>query len=216
MLEHGQDATLSGGIGRGVGFRSLEAQVAYSPVSHIGLMGNFAQAGSRDIENKTATGAFVHFMEGGVGLYQSVGKSCASLFGGYGKGRIFNHYGKELYSRFLIERWFVQPALLYQHNYFIIGVGLRFNYLTYSKGETAFNISEDELYAIRTIEERSPFFLPEAAIQLGMDFSPVAVNFSLTTITAKTHAYNYSRYNSQLSFTFDVGDLLVLMRKKKK
>lgn len=215
VLEHALDATLGGRMGRGTGFQSYEGQLSFSPVRYVGMMGNYAQAGGKAVKELRETGGSMRFWEAGLGAYQPIGKSCASLFGGYGEGEVFNSYGNDLYSRFLIERWFVQPALMYQDNYFTAGMAIRFNYLVYSKGETAYNTSADQLLAIRSIEDKSPFFLPELGFQVGMDFSPFSLHLALGNIFSRTEHYNFSRFNSQIGITLDIGDLVWLKRNKK-
>ncbi len=202
------DAALTLGVGRGSGYRALEAQVAYSPLRHVGIMVNYFSAGSKDVENQKEVGGRQRFAEGGIGMYQRAKKGSASLFVGYGQGYVYNYYDQERYSRFQLERWFVQPSLMYHDKYFRGGVAFRFNHLRYTGGETAFNIEEQELQAIRTIEERSPFFLPELGIHVGMDFSPFSLNLSLTNIFSKTYNLNFARFNSNFSITFDIGKVV--------
>lgn len=207
------DASLSIGVGRGSGYRALETQVAYSPIRHVGIMFNYLGAGSKDVEKQVEVGGLQRFAEGGVGMYQHAEKGTASLFVGYGQGYVHNYYGQERYSRFQITRMFVQPSLMYHDKYFRGGLAFRFNHLIYTEGETAFNIEEQELQAIRTIEERSPFFLPELGVQVGMEFSPFSLNLSLTNIFPKTYNMNFARFNSHFSLTFNLGKAV---SKKKK
>jgi len=207
------DASFTLGVGRGSGFRALEAQVAYSPIRHVGIMFNYFGAGEKAVEQQKEIGGLQRFAEGGIGAYQHSEKGTASLFVGYGQGFVHNFYGQERYSRFQITRMFVQPSLMYHDKYFRGGLALRFNHLVYTDGETAFNIEERELQAIRTIEERSPFFLPEMGIQVGMELSPFSLNLSLTNIFPKTYNMNFARFNSNFSLTFNLGNVL---RKKKK
>lgn len=202
------DATLTVGVGRGSGYRALEAQVAYSPLRHVGIMFNYFNAGAKAVEQQTAVGGRQRFAEGGIGAYQQGKLGTASLFVGYGQGYVFNHYGQDLYSRFQVARLFVQPSLMYHDKYFRGGLAFRFNRLVYTEGETAFNIDDQQLMAIRNIEERSPLFLPELGIHVGMDFSPFSLNLSLTNIFPKTYNLNFARFNSSLSLTFDLGKVL--------
>jgi hypothetical protein len=212
-LAYRNDASLTLGVGRGSGFRALEAQMAYSPMNHVGIMFNYFGAGDKGVERQEEIGGLQRFAEGGVGAYQHAEKGTASLFVGYGQGFVHNYYGQERYSRFQVTRVFVQPSLMYHDKYFRGGLALRFNRLVYTEGETAFNIEEQELQAIRTIEERSPFFLPEMGIQVGMELSPFSLNLSLTNIFPKTYNMNFARFNSNFSLTFNLGKV---MRKQKK
>ena len=208
------DAALTVGVGRGTGYRALEAQVAYSPLRHVGIMVNYFSAGSKDVENQKEVGGRQRFAEGGIGVYEHAKKGTLSLFVGYGQGYVHNYYNQERYSRFQITRMFVQPSLMYHDKYFRGGLAFRFNHLTYTEGETAFNIEDEELMAIRTIEERSPFFLPELGIHVGMDFSPFSLNLSLTNIFSKTYNLNFARFNSNFSITFDIGKVVTKGKKQ--
>jgi len=216
VLSHSQDASVTVGMGRGSGYRALEVQTCYSPMPHIAVMANYFNGGSKDVEKQLVQGGRGQFLEGGAGIYQSVTKSCASLFAGYGQGYFYNYYNQERFSRLVIQRWFVQPGLMHQDQFFRGGVAIRFNYLSYAKGETSFNIEDQELNAIRTIEQRAPLFLPELGLHAGMNFAPFSLNLSLTNIFPKTYNLNFARFNTNLSLTLDIGNVMKNSREKKK
>ncbi len=208
MMSEKNDAALTVGIGRGSGYRALEVQAAYSPLRHVAIMFNYFDAGSKEVERLKETGGRGKLTEAGAGVYQGMTNGCISLLAGYGQGYFFNNYGLERISRFEVQRWFVQPALMYQDKFFRGGLAIRLNRLYYSEGETAFNIDENELNAIQNIEERSVFFLPELGIHTGINFAPFALNLSLTTIFPKTYNLNFARFNSNFSLTLDIGRMV--------
>jgi hypothetical protein len=145
-------------------------------------------------------------MELAVGAYQALERGSASVFAGVGQGRLYNSYMGDNFSRFTVRRYFVQPALAYRDKSVQMGVALRLSRLSYPKGESSFDIEQNELDAIRKIEKEAPFFVPELGLSGGIAFSPFAVLLNITSVFPEMAGLHFSRFNGNLMLTFDFGE----------
>lgn len=207
VLAKKNDARLGAGLGWGPDFNSFEAQGVYSPIQHGAVMLNFFNAGSNDIEKGGELGTRFRFAELAVGAYQALERGSASVFAGVGQGRLYNNYGNENFSRFTIQRWFVQPTLAYRGDAFQGGLALRLSRLSYPKGESSFDIEESDLAAIRKIEKDAPLFLPELGLSASVGLSPFVLAVNLTSVFPDMPGFNFSRFNTNLTLTLDFGEI---------
>lgn len=205
VLNQKNDAAITLGIGRGSGFRALELQGVYSPIKHLAIMANYFGGGDSQVKNLTEIGASGRSFDVGIGGYQAMNNGSSSLFVGVSEGSVLNHYGNETKSELKMRRWFVQPGVTYNDNFFRGGIAIRINRLEFVSGETDFKIDENELNAIRNIEKQAPFFLPELGVHVGMNFYPFSLNLCLSTIFPKTYGLRFSRFNSCFSLTYYIG-----------
>jgi hypothetical protein len=170
-------------------------------------MVNYFMTGGGDIRKNVEQGTRFTFGEVGLGAYSSLERGSASIFAGMGEGQLYNHYGAGNFSNFHIRRWFVQPALAYRDRFFQGGLALRLSRLIYTNGETSFDIDEDDLAAIRKIEEQTPLFLPELGLSASVGFSPFVLSVSLTSVFPDVEGFNFSRFNTNLMLSLDFGQL---------
>ncbi len=200
-----------GGAGVGMSWGSdyfaVEAQGVFSPVKNVALMLNFLNAGAGDIRKNDKEGTSFRFLELGLGGYYPLERGSASIFAGIGQGNLYNYYGAENYSDFTLRRFFIQPGLMYEDNFFTCGLALRFSRVSYPKGESSFDIDPSELASIRKIEEDSPFFLPELGLTGGLKFSPFRLSINLASVFPDVPGLNFSRFNSNLMLTFNFGEM---------
>ncbi len=215
-LTHRFDGSVGVGFGRGEWLKSGEVQLAFSPANHVAMVANALSTGSKDILEGTFQGSRYQFWEAGMGVYQAYKHGSISLLAGMGQGELDNNYAVNRQSSFSIRRWFVQPGIAYQDNYFSGGVAFRFNRLEYLRGETDYAIEEYDLKAIRTIEENAPFFLPELGLRTGMHFSPVAINIHLTLVFPSLADLNYTMSNYTFALSLDIGELTKKKGKRRK
>lgn len=206
-LTHRFDASIGIGIGRGEWLRSKELQLSFSPVKHVALVANAMLSGSKSVREHREQGSAYQFWEAGLGVYQPYKKGSVSLLAGIGQGELENTHELNRQSAFSTRRWFVQPGISYQDDYFVGGVAFRINRLEYLGGETDFAIDEYDLKAIRAIEANSPFFLPELGLQAGMHFRPLSVKIHLTLVFPSLADLNYTMSNYTLMLNLDMGEL---------
>ncbi|MFN0037232.1 MAG: hypothetical protein ACKVUS_19410 [Saprospiraceae bacterium] len=210
LVEKG-DATLGIGWGRGNAFQALELQGVYSPVQHWAVMANYFGARVEDVRSLADQGTDSYFWEAAVGAYEKLPKGSASLFAGFGTGRLFSNFGSGNSAEFGLQRWFLQPGMAYQSHRFQAALALRLTRLAYSRGEVSFSIEQRYLQNIQNVEKNAPFFLPELGIQAGMRFEPVNISLSICSIFPNTDNLAFARVNTSLSLAVDFG----VGRKKK-
>lgn len=201
------DGTLALGLGRGEWLRSREIQLHFSPVRHLALVANAMLTGSKDIIDRDVEGSRYAFWEAGAGYYQAYAKGTVSLLAGMGQGNLNSTYNPNRKSHFETRRWFVQPGIAYQDQYFSGGVAIRLNRLEYPFGETDYALDEFDLKAIRAIEQNAPFFLPELGIRGGLHFRPVTINIHLTLVFPSLGDLNYTMSNFTMMFGMNMGEL---------
>ena len=207
LLMEKNNASFGAGLGWGTDFNAFEVQGVYSPIPHGAVMFNYFNTGSKDIEQGDELGTRFRFAELAAGAYQALEHGSASVFAGVGQGRLYNNYGSENFSRFTLRRWFVQPSLAYRDHLFQCGVALRLSRLAYPKGESSFDIEEEDLAAIRKIEEDAPFFLPELGLTGSVRLSPFVLTVNLTSVFPDMEGLHFSRFNTNLTLAFDFGEL---------
>lgn len=193
------------GIGWGGDYIAAEVQGIYSPYPHAAIMLNGFITNSGAVRRNEEEGSGLRFLELGLGAYQKLERGSASIFAGVGQGGLYSFYGLEKYSRFTLRRYFLQPGLMYQNKLFRCGLALRLSRISYPKGESAFDIDQEELTAIRKIEEDAPFFLPELGLSGGIVLGSCFLAFNLTSVFPDVPGLNFSRFNTGLMLTVEFG-----------
>lgn len=203
----GQKGDGDAGIGMswGSNYFAMEAVGVYSPKQHWALMVNALTTMTGEVRRKEDVGTVIRFLELGLGAYQSFERGAGSIFAGVGQGNLFSHYGGGNFSQFTIRRYFVQPGLMYEDQMFRCGLALRLSRLSYPKGESSFDIDVNELNAIRKIEADAPFFLPELGLTGGIVIAPCVLAIQLASVFPDVPGLNFSRFNMNLTLTYDFG-----------
>lgn len=197
-----------------------EIQAVYSPFRHIALMYNdmkISHTQSSD-EFAIAESGKGHLWEGGVGGYYHFRPMTFSLFGGYGRGYAENSFGfivpgsdVESRSKLNYERWFFQPGFVLQTRGLRFGIAMRQIWLRYNEGSVDVdNMPDDELSAIRTIEQDSPFSLTEFGLTLGFRMRPFTFTFNSVSLFGEEAYYEYIRFapnNFNFMVTLDLYEL---------
>lgn len=207
VLTEKNDAGIGAGMGWGSNYFALEMQGVYSPLRHAAIMINGYSSGSGDVRRDEEIGAGFRFLELGLGAYHVLERGSGSIFAGVGQGNLYNFYGNENFSQFTVRRYFVQPGLMYEDNFFRCGLALRLSRISYPKGESSFDIDENELAAIRKIEDDSPFFMPELGLSGGIVLPPCILSINITTVFPDAPGLNFSRFNMNLMLTFELGKM---------
>lgn len=208
------DVIIGLGWGRGDAFQALELQGVYSPIPHLAVMVNYFSARLKDVRKFYDQGTDSYFGEAALGAYEQMPKGSASIFAGYGTGRLFSNYrpgATDLNSDLTVKRLFIQPGLSYRSNLFQAALALRLSRLVYNKGRVSYNIDSPYLFYIQNVDKESPLFLPELGLQSGIRIKPVTISLNITSIFPNTNNLNFSRLNANCSVAVDFG-----LRKKQK
>ena len=204
-LTQSGDVHLGLGWGRGLVMQSLEIQAAYSPMRHLAIMANYLGDRQKNVRKQIDTGTDYYLWEAGVGVYEKLPKGSASVFAGYGGGELYNNFEFERVAEFNLQRWFIQPGINYRSNFFQAGIALRLSHLTFKDANISYSIEEPYLQYIKNIEQKSPMFLPELGLQIGMRLKPVTISLNIVSIFPDTENWNFSRLNTGLCIALDLN-----------
>lgn len=207
QLKDKYDSSLGVGYGRTLSSRSLEMQVAFSPLRHGAVMVNYMDARRKAVTRQQDIGTSSQFAEIGIGAYESTVHGTASVFVGYGQGTIFTNYQLNRTVSFDFRRWFIQPALVYRRNLFEYGVALRVNHLVYYHAEIDYSISSDELQRIQAIESKTPIFLPELGLHAGIVLAPCTFMLNITNLFYDVSSFNFERMSHTFLLSFNLGSM---------
>ena len=201
------DASIGIGLSRGTGAEAFEIQADYSPVKGVGIIASYMNAGDKEVLRNTLEGFKYRFYEIGAGLYETIPRATFSLLGGFGSGNIYNYYQGDEFADLDIRRGFIQPSFLYHDDFFQGGICMRLSRVYYNKGKIAVAIPPQDLEAIRTIERKSPFFLPEIGISGGMKLGPILLSIKVCGIFPRTDNLAFARINSSVFLSAELGKL---------
>lgn len=205
QLQGRYDSSLGAGLRRGSDTNGTEWQLAFSPVKHGAVMLNYFDGHHKAIRKQQEEGSSSQSAEIGLGAYETLAHGTASLFIGYGQGSIFSNYSLSRSVALDLQRWFIQPAMIFRNHNFEWGLALRFNRLVYSHAEVDFSISESDLQPLQAIEAQSPFFIPEFGLHAGIVFKPCTLTIDMTSLFYDTNTFNFERLNSAFLLTVDLG-----------
>lgn len=210
------DLIFSAGLIRGRNLTGYEFQGVYSPVRNLAVLANYFNAGSNNIKKDNMVGTKMTFGEIGIGAYQKVTNGSVSLLAGYGIGNIFNQFVLLRRAELPINRWFIQPGLSYQDNYFRGALALRLTRLYYGKGSIDYSIDDTNLRSLQQIEDNAPFFQPELGLSGGFRIKKVWINLTISSIYPNTDGLNFSRHNINTSAMLNLREVGHKKAKKKK
>lgn len=139
------------------------------------------------------------FLEGGAGTYQSFGDNTWSAMGGYGRGHVHNTYIEAHQSELNLERIFLQTALCYTNHHFQAGLSFRLSRLRYISGNASVEIPDMDLEAIRIIEGKSPFYMPELGMEAGLRFRRLYTGFGTAALFASAQEVPWVKVSFSLT-----------------
>lgn len=158
---------------KGDEIEGVETQFAYSPVNHLGLMFNYANAKG----GSGYTRGYGHQVEGGAGYFLPVaGKSVFEVYAGYGGGNVYSQYDSlQTYSH-RFGKVFLQPSIGFTSDYFDALFSLRLGYLSLHVNESG---NANSAYALIEVENTPHSFLvePGVTIRAGWKFIKVQTQF---------------------------------------
>lgn len=184
LFKEKNEARLSVSGITGDDFGGVEVQAAYSPMDHLGIIGNFmhgggGQAGFTDRNGKGSLG------ELGFGYFTSKSNFVFEVYGGGGGGYVKNTYNDGTYrgsSRFSVMRAFVQPNVGFSHDIVDVAFSTRLCYLNYNSLRTTDPgvMSPNEWIMIGNVAGNPDNFLIEPALMLTLGWRYVKVQAKTT------------------------------------
>ena len=157
----------------------------------------------QEIRRKAEEGSQFRFGDLALGLYEKHERGTISVLLGANYGDLYNTYELKKTAHFSMMRYYLQPAFMVVEKYMQYGLSLRMTRLRYLTGDVDFSIPEASVDAIRLIEEKGPFFLPEFGLNAGIRLDKVVFGISLSYIFPRVNYFNFSRYNATASLTYE-------------
>lgn len=119
MFREQHDASLQGSAG----LNGYDVQTAYSPIKHLGIMGNISFYESNNYS--------YNFYEGGAGYYNTFEEfGCYEVYGGFGNGKSTlykNIFADTITGQY--NRIFLQPSIGIKNNVIEASFATRFSYV---------------------------------------------------------------------------------------
>ncbi len=206
FLREQHDTRVSVGYIGGDEFTGFEVHAAYSPVKYLALMANHFQVQSDNVgasSNDWGKGRLTEIALGGY--YPLSNIVSASLFAGWGRGRVLNSYDQGAKADLRFQRRFLQPAIAVQGKSLRLGLAMRFNQLEYIRGDIDYQIGEPHISTIARIEQASPIYIPEAGITFGFGYRPFWINTHLNINQKRSpEILGFADYTIGLSVLFEL------------
>ena len=138
-LRSKNDLRFDAGLGGGFIMKGADIQAAYAVTSHFGAMVNGALTKGKEsaINYRRREYTSSQYLEAGLGYFAFLEENrnwVFELFGGAGKGNYKIRFNPEQYSRYSMNKFFLQPSLSYTHprKNIEFGIGSRFSGLKYT------------------------------------------------------------------------------------
>jgi hypothetical protein len=204
------DISATGALIAAGGQSGYQASVAYRPhkfvaltLSHMTI--SASDAGQSAFVSEGGTG-YNRLTQIGAGFYTTRKRMAYSLMGGYGQGVSVHNLQEDARVKLHLNRFFIQPAVLWNSEWFYFGGGTRLIRLDYPQGEvnlefTSQFLGATELTAIRNIDRESPFWMGELYMQGGVNHGNFSVGLALHVLT-KRHFKDYYFQNASISANF--------------
>lgn len=193
-----------------------EIQAAYSPLKYTAVLLNHMSVDRKFAS--TDEWAKGRLTEGGLGFYYGKHPWSVHLLGGYGGGFVENGYGLlpgngngYAKSRLKLEQYFIQPGFVLQTSHLKLGLVFRHVWLHYYKGDSdVISIDQDELNALKAIEERTPFSFTELGVTLGFRLRPFTFSYNVVSIIDTRSTYrdlHFKNGNRSVMVTLALNEL---------
>ncbi|MBT8229977.1 MAG: hypothetical protein KJO50_06930 [Bacteroidia bacterium] len=176
-------------------------QLAYSPISHLGLMMNAQYHNGGSYSEPFEDGsARKYLIEGGIGYYRNFERSGVfELYGGGGYGGVsFDHSSDSEFSAYnsKLSRFFIQPSIGFTSEFFDLSFSMRFirlNYFDHDISEYEPGSAFDEDYDLRELNDHIYTFL-EPGITLRVGWNQVKFHMQfIRTLQLNDLSLNHRR-----------------------
>jgi len=191
----------------------FDVQAAYSPIKHLGIIGNYSTWAYRPDKPDYASGhvdANAHLAEVGVGGYivagQRKAKLVADIYAGGGGGSLTSDVDMK------VRRLFIQPGIGMRHPAFDVSFNMRISNVKYSdlndNGHGVGYLMDHNLIDVdrnRRIDEGSHFFWePALTLRTGYKFIKAQFQWAFANeISNVTWRYNGARFTFGLQFALE-------------
>lgn len=201
----------------------FDMQAAYSPIKHLGIIGNYSTYAYRPDNVDFAAGhvdADAHLAEAGVGTYIVGGKGrakmVADIYAGGGAGSIMSDVDMK------VRRVFIQPGIAMRHPAVDVGFNLRISNVKYTDlddngrgqsyllGQNLFDPQRN-----KRIDDGSYFFLePAFTVRAGYKFIKAQLQWVLATELSNVR-WNYNAGRFTVGLHFSLEDALQMARESR-
>ncbi len=186
-------ATINGGFNGG------DAQFAYTPINHLGIMlnGSFMNNNDSNSYHRHTFGEF------GVGYYNAFGIGRFEVYGGYGLGSVDSYFKNELFNskaQATYHRIFIQPS---------IGISSDFADFSFTPRFVLVNmhLNSTTLEGFNT-GRLDPFFEPAITARFGYKYVKFFMQFGLSVplIDKNEYIYDYEPFILAFGIHLTIAD----------
>ncbi len=203
--------------------KKFDLQLAYSPIKHLGVIGNYSTWSFRpDVIDfsKAHVDADAHLAELGIGGYltsgQGFSKFVSDLYVGGGAGSIKSDVNMD------VRRIFIQPGIGFRHPIVEVGLNMRISNVKFSnlddngrgvgylEGRNLIDVQRN-----RNITEGSHWFW-EPAITTRIGYKFIKAQFQWAFANEITHVpWNYDGSRFTVGLHLNVEDIIAMSQGKK-
>ncbi|MGI9158621.1 MAG: hypothetical protein ACR2K1_02590 [Saprospiraceae bacterium] len=194
----------SGFAGFGLAAAGSPAPYTALAIRHFRLRGKEVVPGF--LEEYRVGGARYTEAMGGA-YYPLSERNTASLYLGYGQGRVSNEYSEAVLASLQYRRMFIQPGIYTQGRRIALRYSLRLIRLQHITGEIDARIPATDLQVIQQIEQNTPYWIVESGFSAGLRFPGFQINAFLTQATPGNTDILFSDSAIGLSATLQMQEL---------
>jgi len=215
LLTAANEAHVSASITADGAFTDMQA--AYSPINHLGIIGNFStfsyKANDADVSSGNVD-AYAHLAELGAGYYYAMGdrrKAVFEIYGGAGGGAMQSDINMNFF------RSFIQPGIGFRTHYFEFSFNIRLSDIRYynlnTNGHDSTYLQQQNLtYGNNRSIDNTNYIFAEPSITLrgGYKF----IKFQTQYVVTSPLTYVPWRYYNTLinfGFSFELEELLKMV-----
>jgi hypothetical protein len=119
----------------------------------------------------------------GGAYYPLSERNTASLYLGYGQGRVSNEYTEAVLASLRYRRMFIQPGIYTEGRRVVLSYSLRLIRIQHFTGDIDARIPTADLQVIQQIESGTPYWIVESGFSAGLRFPGFQINAFLTQAT---------------------------------
>ena len=195
LLTNANEAHFSGNVSGDGAFTDMQA--SYSPINHLGIIGNFSTYSYKASDADIASGnvdAHAHLAELGAGYYYATRgdvKIVGELYGGAGGGKLQSDVNLNFF------RSFIQPGLGVRTPYFELSINCRISDIKYSSlnsngHDSAYLAQQNLTYGNNKSITNKNYFFAEPAVTFrgGYKFIMVQSQYVISNAISRVPWHN--------------------------
>jgi len=217
MLTKANDAHISANVSLNSDGTFTDIQASYSPVKHLGIIGNYSSFSYQRDDINVANGevnAYARIGELGAGYYYATDMGMEQfifdIYGGAGTGHLQSDVNMNLH------RYFVQPGIGIRTPYFEVSLNYRIAALKYSNlninGHDSTYLADNKLIYGNSNDKSivsNAYWFSEPAITLrgGYKFIKIQTQYVLSSAISQV-PWKYGTSEMSIGISFELEDLL--------